>query len=98
MRQPGAVVVALMLHEHLRLVLQTAEGGGVNDAVAVALIAGPRGALVLGPKTAAAFGRMGREPRARRRKELRPQQAAGRVRLGHWPCSAYIDGHDRLSP
>ncbi len=35
--QPGAVVVAFMRDEHLRLVLQAAEGGRVDDAVAVAL-------------------------------------------------------------
>ena len=35
--EPGAVVVALMRDEDLRLVLQAAEGGGVDDAVAVAL-------------------------------------------------------------
>ena len=35
--EPGAVVVALMRDEDLRLVLEAAEGGGVDDAVAVAL-------------------------------------------------------------
>ncbi|MNI19250.1 hypothetical protein D3C73_726820 [compost metagenome] len=35
-RQPGAVVVAFMRHEDLGLLLQAAEGGGVDDAVAVA--------------------------------------------------------------
>ena len=35
--QPRAVVVALVEHEHLRLVGQAPEGGGVHDAVAVAL-------------------------------------------------------------
>ena len=35
--EPGAVVVALMRDEDLRLVLQAAEGGGMDDAVAVAL-------------------------------------------------------------
>ena len=37
MRQPRAVVVALMRDEDLRLVLEPAEGGGMDDAVAVAL-------------------------------------------------------------
>ena len=35
--QPGAVVVALGRHEHLRLVLQPAERLAVDDAVTVAL-------------------------------------------------------------
>ena len=35
--QPRAVVVALVVDEDLRLVLQAAEGGGMDDAVAVAL-------------------------------------------------------------
>ena len=37
MRQPRAVIVAFVLHEDLRLVLEPAEGGGVDDAIAVAL-------------------------------------------------------------
>ena len=37
MGQPGAVVVALVGDEDLRLVLQPAEGGRMDDAVAVAL-------------------------------------------------------------
>ena len=36
-RQPRAVQVAFVIDEHLRLVDQTAERGGMNDAVAVAL-------------------------------------------------------------
>uniref|UniRef100_A0A0N5A0R2 Phenol hydroxylase n=1 Tax=Parastrongyloides trichosuri TaxID=131310 RepID=A0A0N5A0R2_PARTI len=35
-RQPGAIMVALMRHKDLRLLLQATEGGGVDDAVAVA--------------------------------------------------------------
>ena len=35
--QPGAEMVALVMHEHLRLVGEAAEGGGMDDAVAVAL-------------------------------------------------------------
>ena len=35
--QPGAVMIALMRDEHLGLVLQPAEGGRMDDAVAVAL-------------------------------------------------------------
>ena len=34
--QPGAVMIALVEHEDLGLVLQAAEGGGMDDAVAVA--------------------------------------------------------------
>ena len=37
MRQPGAEMVAFMRHEDLGLVLQPAKGGGMDDAVAVAL-------------------------------------------------------------
>ena len=36
MGQPGAVVIALVEHEHLGLVLEPAEGGGMDDPVAVA--------------------------------------------------------------
>ena len=36
-REPGAEMVALEVGEHLRLVLEAAEGGAVHDAVAVAL-------------------------------------------------------------
>ena len=34
--QPGAVMVALVEHEHLGLVAQPAEGGGMDDPVAIA--------------------------------------------------------------
>jgi len=47
MGQAGSVVVALMGDEDLGLVLQPAEGGGVDDAVAVALEGGPRRAFGL---------------------------------------------------
>ena len=36
-RQPGAVVIALVIQEHLRLVREAAERGRVDDPVAVAL-------------------------------------------------------------
>ena len=36
MGQPGAVVIALMEHEHLGLVLQAAERGGMDHPVAIA--------------------------------------------------------------
>ena len=37
-RQPGAEQIAFMIHEHLGLVFQAAKSGGMDDAVAVALI------------------------------------------------------------
>ena len=40
MRQPGAVEIALVIDENLGLVDQTAEGRGMHDAVAVALVFG----------------------------------------------------------
>jgi hypothetical protein len=55
MGQPGAVVIALMLHKDLRLVLETAKRRGVNDAVAVAAVAATGGAFGFGIKTAAAL-------------------------------------------
>jgi hypothetical protein len=45
--EPRAVVVALVVDEDLRLVLETPEGGGVDDAVAVALEHHPEGVLRL---------------------------------------------------
>ena len=38
MREAGAVQVALVIDEHLGLVDQPAERGGMDDAVAVALV------------------------------------------------------------
>ena len=43
-----AIVVALVEHEHLRLVGEAPEGGGMHDAVAVALEGGAHGAGGLG--------------------------------------------------
>src|SRR5690606_26356736 len=37
MGQPGAVIVALVVDEHLRLVLEAPEGAGVKHAVAILL-------------------------------------------------------------
>src|SRR3984893_3493569 len=34
--EPGAIMIALMEHENLRLVLQAAERGGMDDPVAIA--------------------------------------------------------------
>ncbi len=42
MGQPGAEMVALVMDEHLGLVGETAEGGRMDDAVAVALEFGAR--------------------------------------------------------
>ena len=71
--EPGAVVVARRRDEDLGLVLQPAEGGGVEDAVAVALEGGPQrvGLLraladrALGARGAGAEGRL----RGRRRRQ-----------------------------
>ena len=51
-RQARAVMVALRLEEHLRLMLQAAEGLGVRDPVNVALEAGAYIALRLRQRTA----------------------------------------------
>ena len=44
MGEPGAVMIALVVDEHLGLVREPAEGGGMDDAVAVApeVVAGRR--------------------------------------------------------
>ncbi len=65
MGEPRAVIIAFMLHEDLRLVLEPAKGRGMDDAVAVALIAGARRAFRLGIEAAAAGGRHGRIGRMR---------------------------------
>ena len=54
-----AVVVALVEHEHLRLVGEAAERGGVHDAIAVALVGGAHGAAGLGIYPASAGVRLG---------------------------------------
>ena len=56
-REPGDDMVAVGVGEHLRLVLEPAEGLGVHDAVAVALEAGAPGVLRLRPPAPAAVGR-----------------------------------------
>jgi len=64
--QAGAVVVALVLDEDLGLVLEAAEGRGVDDPVAVALERRAVGALGLGmeaPPAGAGPGRIGRQSR-----------------------------------
>ena len=40
MGEARAVIIALVLDEDLGLVLEAAEGGGMDDAVAVALVTG----------------------------------------------------------
>src|SRR5690606_31335617 len=37
MGQPCTVMIALMIHEYLRLIFKATEGGGMDDAVAIAL-------------------------------------------------------------
>jgi len=58
--EPRTVMVALIVDEHLRLVLQTPESGGVQNAVAIALESGAIVVLVLGvgapPRGAAPLG------------------------------------------
>ena len=49
--ETGAEMVALVIDEHLRLVGETAEGGRMDDAVAVALEVGPGRRGRLGEKT-----------------------------------------------
>src|ERR1700710_1545468 len=55
MGQPGAVVIALMEHEHLGLVFEAAERGGMDHPVAIApeRAAGPARRLVEQPPPAA---------------------------------------------
>src|SRR6185295_17444760 len=77
--QSRAVIVAFVVYEDLRLVLEAAKGGRMDNAVPVALIAGSRGALLLRPVPAPArFGTRGKG-RARWRDELRAKEAPGRM-------------------
>ena len=48
-------MIALMIHKHLRFIFKTAEGGGMDDAVAVALETAARIALRLSKKPPTAF-------------------------------------------
>ncbi len=64
MGEPGAVVIALVEHENLRLVLEAAEGGRVDDAVAVAAEGAAALADRLGVQPAAALPRIARKRRA----------------------------------
>ncbi len=66
--QPRAVVVALVVDEHLRLVLEAPERGAVDDPVPVALILAAiwMGRLGEAPAPAGPLeGRPGRQPRIR---------------------------------
>src|SRR4029077_6329403 len=58
--EPGAIMIPLMDHEHLRLVLQPAERGRMDDAVGIAPEGGARGARRLRVAPAAAFPRIAR--------------------------------------
>ena len=71
MRQPGAVMVALVEHEDLGLVLQAAEGSGMDDAVAIPA-----------EIVAARARRLGDEPAPAQEPGRRQRARAGR--LG-WP-------------
>ena len=65
MGEPGAVMVALVIDEHLRLVRQPAECGRMDDAVAIAAEIVARRARRLGIAPAAALRRIGGINRAR---------------------------------
>ena len=65
MRQPGAVMIALVEHEDLGLVLQAAEGGRMDDAVAIAPEIVAAGARRLRHEPPPAQGRVGGKGRAR---------------------------------
>src|SRR3984957_19200113 len=83
MGQPGAVIVAFMLHKDLGLVLEAAKSAGMDDAVAVARIAGSGGAFGFRIEAAPAFLRPGGITGARAgRADHRPQKTAGRRGVG----------------
>ena len=65
-------MVALVEHEHLRLVLEPAEGGRMDDAVAVAAEVVARRARRLGNEPATALRRIGGEGSALKRHISRP--------------------------
>ena len=58
MGQAGAEIVALVFDEHLRLVLQPAEGGGMDDPVPVPLVAGAERAFLFRVEPPARLVRM----------------------------------------
>ena len=62
MREPGAVVVAFVLHENLGFVFEPTKSGGMNDAVSVSLKSGSVRMLLLlvvTSPTVAAFNSIG---------------------------------------
>ena len=59
-REAGAIVVALVIDEHLGLVFETAEGGAMNDAIAIALETGAHRMVGLGDAPSAAVFRQHR--------------------------------------
>ena len=86
--QPRAVVVALVRDEDLRLVLEAAEGGGMDDAVAVALERRARRALRLrrsrrprGLRGIAGIGARAADSRSRCRRSLPPFHAPAMPQL-----------------
>ena len=75
--QPGAVMVALVIDEDLGLVLQPAERGRMDDAVAVALKRRAHRVLGLGIEPPAALLRLRRIRRAPRRNHGPPYARRG---------------------
>jgi len=63
--QTRAVMVALVEDEHLRLVLEAAEGGGMDDTVAIAAKRAAAPAWRLGDQPATALRGVGRVRRVR---------------------------------
>ncbi len=64
-RQPRAVMIAFMVHEHLCFILQTTKRGGVDDAVTIPSVDRPEGIFRLGVSSAprvATFHGIGSEP------------------------------------
>src|SRR3978361_724777 len=65
MSQPSPIMIALMMHEDLRLVLEAPEGRRVDDTVPVALEVAARGRAGFGNETPRGPGRIrgvGRAP------------------------------------
>ena len=82
MGQARAVMIAFMGDENLRLLLQAAEGVGVDDAVAVALEIGARGARRLRMEPAARAVGVGCKGRPRRGGEPIGHDGAFRISSG----------------
>ncbi len=92
MGQPGAVMVAFMLHENLGLVLEAAEGRGMDDAVAVAAVTGAGEAFGFREKATPAFPGIGGIRRQRRgRQDDVPQKTARRL-CGFCGCVGSLGG------